>query len=126
MDGVVLRTFDKEFADIEARHFPAFLTARLPSLTGLCVGENFRFGKGRCGDQNFLKKIAPLSGPPEENTNKISLFAYVSSGPPGAVYPAVERCLNSVGLHRSHVFLCGVNLTFLFFQLYFALRPCLA
>ena len=57
MDGVVLRTFDKEFADIEARHFPAFLTARLPSLTGLCVGENFRFGKGRCGDQNFLKKM---------------------------------------------------------------------
>jgi riboflavin kinase/FMN adenylyltransferase len=55
MDGVVLRTFDQEFANVEGLHFPSFLIARIPTLEGLCVGENFRFGKGRTGDCNYLK-----------------------------------------------------------------------
>ena len=62
MDGVVLRTFDREFAGVEAAHFPAFLIARIPSLSGLCVGENFRFGKGRNGDQLFLQEIGKEVG----------------------------------------------------------------
>lgn len=55
MDGVVLRTFDQEFANVEGQHFPSFLIARIPTLEGLCVGENFRFGMGRAGDCNGLK-----------------------------------------------------------------------
>ena len=55
MDGVVLRTFDQEFANVEGLHFPSFLIARIPTLEGLCVGENFRFGKGRTGDCKYLK-----------------------------------------------------------------------
>ena len=56
VDGVVLRTFDYEFANVEGIHFPSFLIARLPSLQGMCVGENFRFGKGRSGDSEDLKE----------------------------------------------------------------------
>jgi riboflavin kinase/FMN adenylyltransferase len=62
IDGIVLRNFDREFADVEAIHFPAFLIARIPSLSGLCVGENFRFGRGRNGDQELLKKIGKQVG----------------------------------------------------------------
>lgn len=56
VDGVVLRTFDQEFANVEGLHFPSFLIARVPSLQGMCVGKNFRFGKGRSGDSEDLKE----------------------------------------------------------------------
>lgn len=62
VSGVVLRTFDREFADVEAKYFPAFLIARIPSLAGLCVGENFRFGKGRIGDTQLLVEICKEVG----------------------------------------------------------------
>ncbi len=62
MDGVVLRNFDREFADVEAKHFPVFLIARIPSLTGLCVGENFRFGKDRIGDHKLLSQFGKEVG----------------------------------------------------------------
>ncbi|MEJ6523071.1 MAG: riboflavin biosynthesis protein RibF [Opitutales bacterium] len=62
MDGVVLRTFDREFADVQARHFASFLIARVPSLTGLCVGQNFRFGKGRTGNDTALKEYGEEVG----------------------------------------------------------------
>ena len=62
MDGVVLRTFDQEFANVEGRHFPSFLIARVPTLEGLCVGENFRLGKGRNGDSQHLKTFGEEVG----------------------------------------------------------------
>ena len=62
MEGVVLRTFDREFADVQARHFASFLIARVPSLTGLCVGQNFRFGKGRTGNDTALKEYGKEVG----------------------------------------------------------------
>ena len=62
MEGVVLRTFDREFADVQAQHFPSFLIARVPSLTGLCVGQNFRFGKGRTGNDTALKEYGEEVG----------------------------------------------------------------
>ncbi len=57
MEGVVLRKFDREFAEVEAKHFPSFLVARIRSLEGMCVGENFRFGKGRSGNSTDLQKL---------------------------------------------------------------------
>ena len=62
MDGVVLRTFDQEFANVEGLHFPSFLIARIPTLEGLCVGENFRFGQGRVGDIQTLIKSGSALG----------------------------------------------------------------
>ena len=62
MEGVVLRTFDRGFADVQARHFASFLIARVPSLTGLCVGQNFRFGKGRTGNDTALKEYGEEVG----------------------------------------------------------------
>jgi riboflavin kinase/FMN adenylyltransferase len=62
MEGVVLRTFDREFADVQAKHFASFLIARVPSLTGLCVGQNFRFGKGRTGNDTALKEYGKEVG----------------------------------------------------------------
>ena len=62
MEGVVLRNFDREFAEVEAKHFPSFLVARIRSLEGMCVGENFRFGKGRSGNSDDLKKLGTEIG----------------------------------------------------------------
>ena len=62
MSGVVLRTFDREFASVEARHFLSFLLARVPSLKGLCVGQNFRFGRGRKGDDLCLQEYGDEVG----------------------------------------------------------------
>ncbi|MDC1005970.1 riboflavin biosynthesis protein RibF [Opitutales bacterium] len=62
MSGVVLRTFDREFASVEARHFLSFLLARVRSLKGLCVGQNFRFGRGRKGDYLCLQEYGDEVG----------------------------------------------------------------
>lgn len=53
--AVVMREFDREFSSVEAEDFVQFLKDRVPSLHGICVGKNFRFGKDRVGDAEFLK-----------------------------------------------------------------------
>ncbi len=46
---VIVQEFTHDFAAIEAEDFPAFLKLKLPTLSALYVGENFRYGKGRVG-----------------------------------------------------------------------------
>jgi|TARA_A200000113_G_C8871825_1_gene356965 riboflavin kinase/FMN adenylyltransferase len=55
MKAVVMREFNREFSSVEAEDFVPFLKDRIPSLHGICVGKNFRFGKDRIGDSEFLK-----------------------------------------------------------------------
>jgi riboflavin kinase/FMN adenylyltransferase len=62
MDHVILRDFDEELAQVSARDFGVFLKERIPSVEGLSVGRNFRFGKGREGDSSFLEEVGEKMG----------------------------------------------------------------
>lgn len=50
VDAIVTQPFTREFAAGEAPAFLSWLQQRLPKLTAVYVGENFRFGRGRKGD----------------------------------------------------------------------------
>ncbi|MCC5806201.1 MAG: riboflavin biosynthesis protein RibF [Opitutales bacterium] len=50
VDYVVWKTFGPDFAALSADAFLPELRSALPTLTGVYVGENFRFGRGRKGD----------------------------------------------------------------------------
>ena len=54
LDFVITEPFTTEFAQITAEEFLPLLIKYLPGLTTVYVGENWRFGKGRCGDIGML------------------------------------------------------------------------
>jgi riboflavin kinase/FMN adenylyltransferase len=54
VDLVITQPFDRALAGIEAADFLPWLRQRLPALTAIYVGENFRFGRGRAGDVTLL------------------------------------------------------------------------
>ncbi len=54
VDAVITQPFTPAFAQIGAAEFLPWLKARLPQLTAIYVGENWRFGRGRGGDVNLL------------------------------------------------------------------------
>lgn len=54
VDVVIAKSFEREFASIPAESFLTFLREQLPSIKGICVGENFRFGNKRLGDVDIL------------------------------------------------------------------------
>lgn len=58
IDLVINQPFDAAFAAIEAEAFPHMLKAKLPQLSSLYIGENFRFGKGRRGDVGDLIRVS--------------------------------------------------------------------
>ena len=62
MDHVILRDFDDELAHVSSNDFGVFLKERIPSVEGLSVGQNFRFGKGREGDSSFLQEVGEKMG----------------------------------------------------------------
>ena len=62
MDHVILRSFDRELAQVKADHFAIFIKERIPSVVGFSVGKNFRFGKGRIGDASFLQHTGGKMG----------------------------------------------------------------
>ncbi|MBC2593613.1 riboflavin biosynthesis protein RibF [Ruficoccus amylovorans] len=56
VDCVITQPFTPEFAAITAEDFPGTLKQKLPTLTAIYVGENFRYGKGRKGTIETLIK----------------------------------------------------------------------
>ncbi len=56
VDCVVMKPFDQSLSGISSQEFPGYLKEQIPSLRGICVGENFHFGKDRQGNANFLKE----------------------------------------------------------------------
>ncbi|MGF0069338.1 riboflavin biosynthesis protein RibF [Candidatus Spyradosoma sp. SGI.093] len=62
LDFVVSAPFTGEFAAVAAEDFAARLKRALPSLAGLFVGENFRFGARRRGDAALLRESAARVG----------------------------------------------------------------
>jgi len=70
VDAVIAQPFTPEFARIEARGFLPWLRERLPGLSAIYVGQNWRFGAGRKGDVALLVEegrrlgISVFSAPP--------------------------------------------------------------
>jgi riboflavin kinase / FMN adenylyltransferase len=54
VDVVITQTFTSELAAVPAEDFLPWLKQKLPHLTAVHVGENFRFGHGRRGDPALL------------------------------------------------------------------------
>ena len=88
VDAVITQSFTLELAAVPAEEFLPWLKERLPWLTAVYVGENFRFGHGRRGDAEILVTsgrqrgvrvvIAPrvnLGGEPISSTRVRALLA---------------------------------------------------
>jgi riboflavin kinase/FMN adenylyltransferase len=54
--------FSLEFAAITAEEFPVWLKARLPGLSCVYVGDNWRYGQGGRGDIESLQRDGPPAG----------------------------------------------------------------
>ena len=54
--------FSESFAEIKAEEFVRVLKRRIPTLSGLYVGDNFRFGAKRRGDVEMLSKLGAEAG----------------------------------------------------------------
>jgi riboflavin kinase/FMN adenylyltransferase len=62
VDRVVMKPFDESLSEVSSREFLPYLKEKIPSLCGICVGENFHFGKDRIGNAEFLREDGALSG----------------------------------------------------------------
>jgi riboflavin kinase / FMN adenylyltransferase len=62
LDAVIVERFTRELAHLEAEAFLPHLRERLPGLTAVYVGENWRFGRGRRGDIGLLNAEAHRLG----------------------------------------------------------------
>jgi riboflavin kinase/FMN adenylyltransferase len=62
VDAVVTEPFTPALAGVTAEEFLPWLRQRLPRLTAIYVGENFRFGAGRRGDVAVLVSAARAAG----------------------------------------------------------------
>ncbi|MGF1452647.1 MAG: riboflavin biosynthesis protein RibF [Opitutales bacterium] len=61
LDFTVVQPFDRDFAAVPAPDFPGMLKNALPELSGVYIGENFRFGRGRQGDvETLIEGFRPL------------------------------------------------------------------
>jgi len=62
IDFVIEEPFTKAFAAIESSRFVGALKSKIPGLSSIHTGENWRFGKGRLGDVELLKELATKEG----------------------------------------------------------------
>ena len=107
VDAVVVHPFSLEFAHIEAKDFLPWLKAKWKNLSGVFVGETWRFGTGRSGGVDLLKASAKelgirvsaipsvmIGGAPVNSTRIRSLL---QSGEIGATQPLLGYHYFSVG-----------------------------
>jgi len=71
VDVVIQQPFTLEFARIEAEEFLPYLKRHLPSLAGIYVGENWRFGAKRRGDVPLLLAQARAQQVPVLSASRI-------------------------------------------------------
>jgi riboflavin kinase/FMN adenylyltransferase len=71
VDCMIEQSFGPDFAAITADDFLPALKAWLPSLAGVYVGENWRFGAGRHGDVALLLASAVKLGLPVFSTPRV-------------------------------------------------------
>jgi riboflavin kinase/FMN adenylyltransferase len=73
LDGCIVHPFDREYARIEASEFLPWLLGKLPNLSTIYVGENWRFGHGRGGDVVALLSHARAAGVSLVTAPRVSL-----------------------------------------------------
>ena len=56
LDGIITLTFDAGFAALPAEAFTSDVLSRRAGVSAVVAGYDFRFGKGRRGDAEFLKR----------------------------------------------------------------------
>ncbi|MDR1413355.1 MAG: FAD synthetase family protein [Puniceicoccales bacterium] len=54
--------FDEKFSEITPQDFLRFLSEKFPTLRGICVGENFKFGHNRSGNARLLAAYSEKFG----------------------------------------------------------------
>lgn len=62
VDLMVWRSFTQDLSSISAEDYMRRMKGHFPSLAGIHVGENFRFGHGRVGDVDTLLRTALAQG----------------------------------------------------------------
>ena len=62
LDSIVALTFDGHIASLEPEEFVAHILHEGLGAAGVAVGANFRFGKGRSGTTDDLKRLADDQG----------------------------------------------------------------
>lgn len=62
LDFAVHEPFSQALANVAAEDFIRFLKEKFPALSGLYVGDNFRFGAQRRGDVALLEKLGNAAG----------------------------------------------------------------
>jgi riboflavin kinase/FMN adenylyltransferase len=55
LDGIVVMPFDRPFSQIEAEDFVRSFLVEALAVTGVVIGADFHFGRGRRGTPDFLK-----------------------------------------------------------------------
>ena len=80
--------FTREFANTEPGRFLAELGARVP-LDGIVVGSDFRFGRGRSGDGDFLRGYCAVHG------LKLALVPQLTEGGSPVSSTRVRSCVEN-------------------------------
>lgn len=62
LDGLVVLTFDKTLADLDADAFVEDILVRRLGVSAVVVGYDFHFGKGRTGSPDFLRAAGKRHG----------------------------------------------------------------
>jgi riboflavin kinase/FMN adenylyltransferase len=58
LHNIIEQKFNEEFAQLSPYEFVKFLKKKFPTLGGITVGEDFKFGHGQAGDAKILKGYA--------------------------------------------------------------------
>ncbi|WDR02458.1 riboflavin kinase [Devosia algicola] len=62
LDGIVIMKFDRDFSQIEAEDFVSRFLVNALAVSGVIVGSDFHFGRGRRGTPDFLKASGIAKG----------------------------------------------------------------
>ncbi|MDR2377579.1 MAG: hypothetical protein LBD54_02410 [Puniceicoccales bacterium] len=62
IDVLIEQRFDQTFAQLSGEQFLSLLRKKIPTLRGLCVGEDFCFGRGHSSDSTALGLLAKKKG----------------------------------------------------------------
>jgi riboflavin kinase/FMN adenylyltransferase len=89
LTGVVSLTFDAELASLSAEAFVEQILLERLELSGVVIGADFHFGKGRSGSPSFLQRAGEKYGFDVEIADKVEDFGEIVSS--SAIRKALER-----------------------------------
>ncbi|MDR2778857.1 MAG: adenylyltransferase/cytidyltransferase family protein [Puniceicoccales bacterium] len=55
LDNIIEQKFDNQFSKISPYNFITFLKRKFPTLRGISIGEDFKFGRNQFGDAKILQ-----------------------------------------------------------------------